>query len=195
MRLSRGVIAALVLAAFTSIGMGEDKNVAGPLAYKLKDIDGKDYDLSKLKGKVVLFVNVASECGYTPQYEGLQELYSKYEKDGLVVVGVPSNEFGKQEPGTNDDIKRFCTTKYKVTFPMMSKVVVKGKGQVPLYKTLVEATPNDKGQVQQVGWNFEKFLIGRDGKVAGRFKSAVAPDADDLVKAIKTELDKPAPRQ
>jgi glutathione peroxidase len=194
MMLSRGVIAALVLTAFTSIVAGEDKTVTSPLAYKLKDIDGKDYDLSKLKGKVVLFVNVASECGYTPQYEGLQDLYTKYEKDGLVVIGIPSNEFGKQEPGTNDDIKKFCTTKYKVTFPMMSKVVVKGKGQVPLYKTLVEATPNEKGQVQQVGWNFEKFLVGRDGKVVGRFKSAVAPDADDLVKAIKTELDKPTPR-
>jgi glutathione peroxidase len=194
MMLSRGVIAALVLTAFTSIVVGEDKAVTSPLAYKLKDIDGKDYDLSKLKGKVVLFVNVASECGYTPQYEGLQDLYTKYEKDGLVVIGIPSNEFGKQEPGTNDDIKKFCTTKYKVTFPMMSKVVVKGKGQVPLYKTLVDATPNEKGQVQQVGWNFEKFLVGRDGKVVGRFKSAVAPDADDLVKAIKTELDKPTPR-
>src|SRR6476620_6303631 len=157
---SCGVIAALVLTASISIVAAEDKQVTSPLAFKLKDIDGKDYDLSKLKGKVILFVNVASECGYTPQYEGLQELYAKYEKDGLVVVGVPSNEFGKQEPGTNDDIKKFCTTKYKVTFPMMSKVVVKGKGQVPLYKTLVEATPNEKGQVQQVGWNFEKFLIG-----------------------------------
>jgi glutathione peroxidase len=191
---SCGVIAALVLTASISIVAAEDKQVTSPLAFKLKDIDGKDYDLSKLKGKVVLFVNVASECGYTPQYEGLQELYAKYEKDGLVVVGVPSNEFGKQEPGTNDDIKKFCTTKYKVTFPMMSKVVVKGKGQVPLYKTLVEATPNEKGQVQQVGWNFEKFLIGRDGKVVGRFKSAVAPNADELIKAIKTELDKPAAR-
>ena len=127
--------------------------------------------------------------------KGLQELYAKYEKDGLVVVGVPSNEFGKQEPGTDEDIKKFCTTKYKVTFPMMSKVVIKGKDQVPLYKTLVEATPNAKGDIQQVGWNFEKFLISRDGKVVGRFKSAVAPNADELVKAIKTELDKAAPRQ
>src|SRR6187551_110978 len=117
MRLSRGVIAALVLAAFTSIGMGEDKNVAGPLAYKLKDIDGKDYDLSKLKGKVVLIVNVASKCGYTPQYESLQALYAKHEKEGLVVIGVPSNQFGEQEPGTEEDIKKFCSSKFKVTFP------------------------------------------------------------------------------
>ena len=195
MRLLRGMIAALALVAFTSIGTAEDKKVTSPLSYTLKDIDGKDYDLSMLKGKVVLFVNVASECGYTPQYEGLQELYTKYKKDGLVIVGVPSNEFGKQEPGTNEDIKKVCTTKYKVTFPMMAKVVVKGKGQVPLYKTLVEATPNDKGKVQQVGWNFEKFLISRDGKVVGRFKSAVAPNADELIKAIRTELDKSAAGQ
>jgi glutathione peroxidase len=194
MRMLCAFTAAVVLNLGTSISLGEDKNVSGPLAYKLKDIDGNDFDLAKLKGKVVLFVNVASECGYTPQYEGLQELYSKYEKNGLVVVGVPSNEFGKQEPGTNDEIKKFCTSKYKVKFPMMAKVVITGRDQVPLYKALVEATPNAKGQVQQVGWNFEKFLVARDGKVVGRFKSAVAPDADELIKAIESELDKPAPR-
>jgi glutathione peroxidase len=188
------VVTAVFLAGGSAISRAEENQVAGPLASKLKDIEGKEYDLAKLKGKVVLFVNVASECGYTPQYEGLQELHSKYEKDGLVVVGVPSNEYGKQEPGTNDEIKKFCTSKYKVTFPMMSKVVIKGQGQIPLYKALVAATPNAKGEMQQVGWNFEKFLVGRDGKVAGRFKSGVAPDADTLVKAIKAELDKPAPR-
>lgn len=163
-----------------------------PLEGKLKDIDGKDYDLAKLKGKVVLFVNVASECGYTPQYEGLQKLYEKYGKDGLVVVGVPSNEYGKQEPGSDKEIKEFCSSKYKVTFPMMSKVVIKGAKQIPLYKTLTEATPNKDGKVEQVGWNFEKFLIARDGTVAGRFKSAVAPEDKDFVKAIKAELDKPS---
>ena len=185
---------ATILAGAASISIAEENQKAGPLASKLKDIDGEEYDLSKLKGKVVLFVNVASECGYTPQYDGLQELYSKYEKEGLVVVGVPSNEFGKQEPGTDAEIKKFCSSKFKVTFPMMSKVVITGKNQVPLYKALIEATPNAKGQVQQVGWNFEKFLVARDGKVVGRFKSGVAPDADTLVKAIRTELDKPAPQ-
>ena len=163
-----------------------------PLENKLTDIDGKEYDLSKLKGKVVLIVNVASECGYTPQYKGLQELYEKYEKDGLVVIGIPSNEYGKQEPGTDKEIKEFCSVKYKVTFPMMSKVVIKGDKQIPLYKTLVETTPDEKGKVQQVGWNFEKFLIARDGTVAGRFKSAVEPTGDVLTKAVKSELDKPA---
>ena len=193
MKTWQAAAAALALAGCAGAGTGEDKKVAGPLEHTLKDIDGKDYDLAKLKGKVVLFVNVATNCGYTGQYEGLQALYAKHEKDGLVVVGVPANEFGAQEPGTDDEIKKFCTTKYKVTFPMMSKVVVKGNGQVPLYKALVEATPSAAGKVEQVGWNFEKFLVGRDGKVAGRFKSAVAPDAEELTKAVKAELDKSAP--
>jgi glutathione peroxidase len=183
--------AAAALFGFGIACQAEDKKMT-PLEYKLKDVDGKEYDLSKLKGKVVLIVNVASECGYTPQYKGLQELYEKYEKDGLVVIGVPSNEFGKQEPGTDEEIKKFCSTNYKVTFPIMSKVVVKGDKQIPLYKTLTEATPDKDGKVQQIGWNFEKFLIGRDGKIAGRFKSAVEPNSDALTKAIKTELDKPA---
>lgn len=181
--------AVAALLGLVSVGTAEDKKMT-PLTGKMKDIDGKDFDLAKLKGKVVLFVNVASACGYTPQYKGLQELYEKYEKEGLVIVGVPSNEYGKQEPGTDADIKEFCSSKYKVTFPMLSKVVIKGNGQVPLYKTLVEATPDAAGKVTQVGWNFEKFLIARDGTVAGRFKSAVAPDSADFLKAIKAELAK-----
>lgn len=189
------IATAVIVLAGCSVGTGEEKKVASPLEFTIKDIDGKDYDLSKLKGKVVLFVNVASECGYTPQYEGLQTLYAKYEKDGLVVVGVPSNEYGRQEPGSDADIKKFCTSNYKVTFPMMSKVVIKGKDQIPLYKALVEATPNKKGDVEQVGWNFEKFLISREGKVVSRFKSAVEPNSEDLTKAIKVELEKPAPKK
>ena len=192
MKMWQVAITAVTLAGFAAVGCAEDKKMSSPLDHKLKDIDGKEYDLAKLKGKVVLFVNVASECGNTPQYKGLQELFVKYEKDGLVIIGVPANEFGKQEPGTDEDIKKFCTTKYSVTFPMMSKVVVKGKDQVPLYKTLVEATPNKDGKVEQVGWNFEKFLVGRDGKVAGRFKAGLNPTSDELVKAIKAELEKPA---
>ena len=144
--------------------------MTGPLDFTLKDIDGKDLDLSKFKGKVVLLVNVASECGFTPQYEGLQELYTKYENDGLVVIGVPSNEFGRQEPGTNEEIKKFCSSKYKVTFPMTSKVVVKGKEQVPLYKSLTSRETNPKLS-GDIGWNFEKFLIGRDGQ-GGRADSS-----------------------
>lgn len=183
------------LAGVASCGTAEDKKVTGPLGYTLKDIDGKDFDLSKLKGKVVLFVNVASKCGYTGQYEAMQELFTKYEKEGFVLVGVPSNDFGMQEKGTEEEIKKFCSTKYKVTFPMTSKVVVKGDEKIPLYKALIEATPNEKGKVEEVGWNFEKFLVGRDGKVVARFKSAVKPDAEEVLKAIKAELEKPAPTQ
>ena len=184
--------AVAALACLAAPSFAEDKKVTGPLDYKMKDIDGKEIDLSKYKGKVVLFVNVASECGLTKQYTGLQELYEKYEKDGFVLIGVPANEFGGQEPGKDADIKKFCTEKYKVTFPMLSKVVVKGDGQVPLYKTLVEATPDKDGKVKQVGWNFEKFLVGRDGKVAKRFAPTVEPSADELTKAIKGELEKTA---
>jgi glutathione peroxidase len=186
------VAAVAAVFGFGATCCAEDKKVSSPLEYKLKDIDGKDYDLSKLKGKVVLFVNVASQCGYTKQYSGMQELYEKYSKDGFVLVGVPANEFGKQEPGTDEEIKAFCTSKYKVTFPMLSKVVVKGEGQIPLYKTLITATPDKNGKVVEVGWNFEKFLVSREGKVVGRFKSGVEPMSDELTKAIKTELEKPA---
>ena len=186
------VAAVAALFGFVATCQAEDKKVTSPLEYKMTDIDGKDLDLSKLKGKVVLFVNVASQCGYTKQYTGMQELYEKYEKDGFVLVGVPANEFGKQEPGTEEEIKKFCSTKYKVTFPMTAKVVVKGDGQVPLYKTLVAATPDKDGKEQQVGWNFEKFLVGRDGTVVGRYKSGVEPMSAELTKAIKAELDKPA---
>ena len=184
------IAAAVALFGTAASCRAEDKPVSSPLDYKLTDIDGKEYDLSKLKGKVVLIVNVASECGLTPQYAGLQELYEKYEKEGFVIIGVPANEFGMQEPGTDVEIKKVCTAKYKVTFPMMSKVVVKGDKKVPLYKTLVEATPNKAGKVEEVSWNFEKFLIGRDGKVVARFKPAVKPDAEEVTKAVKAELAK-----
>jgi glutathione peroxidase len=190
MKLLQIAASAAILAGCAAIGMGEDKKVASPLTVKMKSIDGKDLDLSKFKGKVVLVVNVASKCGYTPQYEGLQALYEKHEKDGLVILGVPANDFGKQEPGTESEIVEFCKTNYKVSFPMTSKVVVKGADKTELYKILTAATPDKDGKVTEVGWNFEKFLIGRDGKVVGRYKSAVAPNSEELTKAIKTELEK-----
>lgn len=157
--------------------------------FKLEDIQGKEVELSKFKGKVVLLVNVASECGYTSQYKGLQELFEKHGKDGLVVVGVPSNEFGKQEPGSNAQILKFCETNYKVTFPMMAKVVIKGQGQIPLYKFLTDKETNPKFP-GQIGWNFEKFLIGKNGEVVGRFKSGTEPMSEELVGLIKKELAK-----
>lgn len=191
MKLLRATMTGVFLLGFAFVISAEEK-MTGPLELKMKSIDGKELDLSKYKGKVVLIVNVASKCGYTPQYEGLQSLYSKHEKDGLVILGVPANDFGKQEPGTEKEIQNFCNTKYMVTFPMTAKVVVKGPDKTELYKILTAATPDKSGNVTEVGWNFEKFLIGRDGKVAGRFKSGVAPDSDELMKAIKSELEKPA---
>ena len=154
---------------------------ASPLEYKVKDIDGNDYDLSQLKGKVVMFVNVASKCGYTPQYTGLEKLYESKKDQGFVIVGFPANNFKGQEPGTNEEIKAFCTGKYNVTFPMMGKISVKGDDIHPLYKQLTDA----KGQVT---WNFNKFLIGKDGKLIEHFDSKVKPDDAKLTDAIDKAL-------
>ncbi len=152
--------------------------------FSLKSIDGEDVSLSKYKGKVLLIVNVASRCGLTPQYEQLQAMHEKYGKDGLVVIGVPCNQFGAQEPGSAEQIKEFCSSKYSVTFPMMSKVEVNGKGQDPLYSWL-------KGQTEtktDISWNFEKFVVGKDGKVVARFAPRTRPDADEVVTAIQGAL-------
>ncbi|MBY0230202.1 MAG: glutathione peroxidase [Gemmataceae bacterium] len=166
----------------------EPAKKAGPaLQFKMKDIDGKEVDLSKYAGKVVMFVNVASECGLTPQYEQLQATYEKYKDKGFVIIGVPANEFGKQEPGTDEEIKKFCTDKYKVTFPMMSKVVVKGKGIDPLYEYLT--TKTDKKHQGAIGWNFAKFLVGKDGEVKARFEPRTKPESKEVVAAIEKELE------
>jgi glutathione peroxidase len=156
------------------------------LSYKMKALDGRDANLAQYAGKVVLFVNVASKCGYTPQYEGLQALYERYGKDGLVVIGVPANDFNQQEPGTDEQIAEFCKSTYSVTFPMVSKVSVVGPAIAPLYKYLT-AHAEPAGDVK---WNFEKFLVSRDGKVVGRFQSKVTPDAPEFVSAVETELKK-----
>ena len=171
------------------LAFGADDKAAGPLQFTVKDIDGKDFDLSQYKGKVVLMVNVASRCGNTPQYKQLEEMYGKYKEQGFVVLGFPANEFGKQEPGTNEQIKEFCTSTYKVDFPMFSKIVVKGDGQADLYKFLTskETDPKFAGPIT---WNFEKFLIGRDGQVVARFTPKTKPDAPAVVKAIEMELEK-----
>ena len=159
---------------------------SSPLTGEVKKIDGTAVDLAKYKGKVVLVVNVASRCGYTPQYTGLQKLYDTYKDKGLVVLGFPANEFGGQEPGSDTDIATFCSSKYGVTFDMFSKVVVKGPNKSPLYKSLTEsATPPG-----EVSWNFEKFLIGRDGAIVGRYKSAVGPEDAKLTGAIEAALGK-----
>jgi glutathione peroxidase len=160
-----------------------------PLDFQMKSIEGQDVDLSKYKGEVLLIVNVASKCGLTPQYEQLEAVYSKYKDKGLEVLGFPANEFGKQEPGTNEEIKTFCTSKYNVDFPMFAKIVVKGDGINPLYEFLTseETNPGMSGDIQ---WNFEKFLVGRDGKVIKRFSPRVKPDAPEVIEAIEAELSK-----
>ncbi len=150
--------------------------------FSLNTIDGKPAPLSQYKGKVLLLVNVASQCGYTPQYAGLQSLFSKYKDKGLVIVGVPANNFGGQEPGTNEDIKTFCERKYNVTFPMMSKVSVKGSDMIPLYGYLTSETGGD------VKWNFTKFLVGKDGKIVQRFESKVTPESPEMTGAIEQAL-------
>jgi glutathione peroxidase len=188
----RTLLALAVLAALPALAFAEDKKekkVPAVLNFKMKSLDGKDMDLSKYQGKVVLFVNVASYCGNTPQYKQLQEIYDKYEKEGLVVIGVPANEFGKQEPGSDEEIAKFCSTKYKVTFPMTSKVVVKGKGITPLYDYLTSKKTNPKfgGPIE---WNFDKFLIGRNGEIVARFKHRTKPDDEKVVETIEAELKK-----
>ena len=155
--------------------------------FTLNSIDGQPTPLAQFKGKAVLIVNVASRCGFTPQYVGLEAVYQKYKDKGLVVLGFPANNFLWQEPGTNEEIKAFCSTKYRVTFPMFAKVSVKGGNQAPLYQFLTDkkANPSTGGAV---AWNFTKFLADRNGKVIARFGSKVAPESPELVKAIEAAL-------
>ncbi len=159
-----------------------------------KSIDGEDVKLSVYSGKVLLIVNVASKCGFTGQYAGLQALYEKYEKRGFVILGFPSNDFLRQEPGTDAEIKSFCTLKYGVTFPMFSKIVVKGDGIHPLYEFLTSEDTNPE-YAGAISWNFNKFLVTREGLVAGRFGSRTKPDAKDLTDAIESALGEPASGQ
>ena len=155
--------------------------------FTMKSIDGQQVSLKNYSGKVVLLVNVASRCGFTPQYTGLEALYEKYKDRGFVIVGIPANNFGGQEPGSNQEIKTFCTSKYHVTFPMMAKVSVKGDDITPLYAFLTDKSANPKTG-GEIGWNFTKFLVGPDGKVIARFDSEVEPEAKDLTSAIEKAL-------
>ena len=164
--------------------MSPTGDAASPLTGSMKKIDGTEKDLSGYNGKVVLVVNVASQCGYTSQYAGLQKLYDTFKDKGFVILGFPANDFGAQEPGSDSEIASFCSKNYGVTFDMFSKITVKGSGKAPLYKTLTEAS-SPSGEV---GWNFEKFLIGRNGEVIGRFKSGVSPQDPVLITAIEAAL-------
>ena len=187
------VLAAALVAAPGSASAAdkkkETKDVPAALNFKVKDIDGKEVDLSKYAGDVVLVVNVASRCGYTPQYKDLQALHEKFHEKGLKVLGFPCNQFGKQEPGSEEDIKEFCDSTYGVKFDMFSKIEVNGEGRAPLYAYLTskDAAPKDPGDVK---WNFEKFLIGRDGKVIARYRSPVKPTDKKVVEAVESALAK-----
>lgn len=159
-------------------------NASSIYDFTMKDIDGKDVPLSNFKGKVLMVVNVATFCGNTPQYAALEKLYEDNKDKGFVVLGFPANEFGQQEPGSNAEIKNFCTSKYNVSFPMFSKIKVKGDGIHPLYQWLVANAPYH----DDVEWNFGKFLVGRDGKVINRFNPSVKPDDVSITKALDSAL-------
>ena len=155
--------------------------------FTLNSIDGQPTPLAGYKGKVVLLVNVASRCGFTPQYSALESLYEKYKEKGLVIVGVPANNFLWQEPGSNEEIKTFCTRKYNVSFPMMAKVSVKGSDKTPLYQFLTDKNLNPKVG-GEIGWNFTKFLFDRNGNPLARFGPPVKPDSPEVIKAIESAL-------
>jgi len=172
---------------FAACFVPEPTMAASPLDVTMPTLDGESVNLAeKYKGKVVLLVNVASKCGYTRQYKPLQELAQKYADQGLVVVGVPCNQFGGQEPGSADEIAAFCEKNYGVTFDMLSKVEVNGAGQCDLYAYLTKESPFPGA----IGWNFEKFLVARDGEVVGRYKSGVDPMSEELTAAVEAELAK-----
>jgi glutathione peroxidase len=180
----------LALGFFATMSPAEDAAAHEcDLNFKVKNIDGEEVDLEDYEGNVVMIVNTASECGLTPQYAKLQSLQDKYKEKGLVILGFPCNQFGSQEPGSEAEIKEFCSTKYSVTFPMFSKVEVNGDGATDLYKHLTsqDVKPLGKGKVK---WNFEKFLIDREGNLVNRFASSTSPDDEEVIKAIEAELAK-----
>jgi len=179
------VLAIAVLVTAT-IAAQEKPRVPATLNFTMDSLAGKPVNLARYQGNVVLIVNVASECGYTPQYEGLQALHKKYAGRGLRILGFPSNDFGAQEPGSNVEISEFCKKNYGVEFDMFSKITVLGPGQSPLYRTLT-STPGFSGNVD---WNFEKFLLNREGKVVARFKSPIEPLSAEMTRAIETALGK-----
>ena len=176
---------ALALGALTTMATADDHECA--LNFKAKTIDGETVDLEDYEGQVVLIVNTASQCGLTRQYAGLEKLYGKLKDKGFVILGFPCNQFGSQEPGTDAEIKEFCTSKFDVSFPMFSKIDVNGDDAAPLYQYLTSknAKPAGKGNIS---WNFEKFLIDREGNLAYRFAPRTSPDDAELLKAIEVEI-------
>jgi len=155
--------------------------------FTVKNIDKKDIKLDDYKGKVLLIVNVASQCGYTPQYKGLEAIYEKYKAQGFEILAFPCNDFGKQEPGTNEEIKNFCSANYSVTFPLFNKIKVLGDEKEALYNFLTNNTVTGPSDIK---WNFEKFLIDRNGNIVTRFRSKIVPEGKEITSAIETELKK-----
>lgn len=166
---------------------GDGKMAASVNGYIVKDMKGNDVNLSDYKGKVLLLVNVASKCGYTKQYKGLEEIYREYKDQGFEILAFPCNDFGGQEPGTNEQIAEFCSATFDVSFKLFDKIKVKGDDKAPLYAML---TNNEVTGSSDIGWNFEKFLVSKEGNVVKRYKSKVAPESDELLNDLKSELAK-----
>ncbi len=182
------VLAGLLIMAFSlfSKELKDSVQGKGPLSFEMETIDGERVPLDSYASQVVLLVNVASKCGLTPQYEGLQKLYETYKDQEFVVLGFPANNFMGQEPGTDAEIKQFCSTNYGVTFPIFSKISVKGKDQHPLYQYLTDKQAHDFGGA--IKWNFTKFLIGKDGQIKARFSPNTKPNDAKVISAIENEL-------
>jgi glutathione peroxidase len=179
-------VRACLVAGVLLIMVGSLFAASGIYTFTLNSIDGQPAPLAAYKGKVVLVVNVASQCGYTPQYSALESIFEKYKDQGFVILGFPANNFGAQEPGTNEEIKTFCTRKYSVTFPIYAKISVKGADQASLYTYLTKETgPGIRGDIK---WNFTKFLVDRNGNVVQRFEPAITPDSKEVVSAIEKQL-------
>ncbi len=171
-------------ATANNVGKGTAKTMYD---FTLKDSKGRDVKLDEFRGRVVMLVNVASKCGYTPQYEGLQKIYERYREQGFTILGFPANNFGAQEPGTNEEIQEFCRINYGVTFPVFSKISVKGDDKHPLYKYLTERETNPEF-AGEIKWNFNKFLVGRDGRILARFDSGDKPEDAKVTQAIEQAL-------
>lgn len=181
----KGLLMAMLIAAVAMAGPAFGG--AQVLDHKMMDIDGNEVDLAKYKGKVVMIVNVASKCGLTPQYEQLVDIHKKYKDQGFTILGFPANNFMGQEPGTNAEIKTFCSTTFGVDFPMFSKISVKGDDQDKLYQELTSEKEN-AGFAGEIPWNFTKFLLNKDGEVVARFEPRTTPDAEEVTLKIEAEL-------
>jgi glutathione peroxidase len=178
------IIALTATSIFKSSSSSELSNIS---EFKVKDINLKEVKLSEYKGKVLLIVNVASKCGFTSQYAGLQKIYEQYKDQGFEILGFPCNDFGGQEPGTNEEIKTFCSLNYDVTFPMFDKVHVKGNEKAPLFELLTNNSTTGKSAIK---WNFEKFIIDKEGNIVDRFRSTTKPESKKIVSLIGKELNK-----